>query len=357
MVPPQASPTDQALLSLTPYDSRRGRPSDRASQAASTTAASTQPPLTEPAMRPDALIAMRLPGGLGELPQVSVTVASATASPSCRQRAAIASASSSGRAASGVVCVMSFNSRLGQGASLDRPRVRGHNPGAVVRERRAVPSARLEIVVVTPFAQNCQILWDEGSRRGVVVDPGGDVPQILARIAALGVMIEAILLTHGHLDHAGGAAELRDTLPALADGARVPVIGPDRRDAFLLSGIDAQASALGIAGLHDVEPDRYLQEGETLSHAGCRLKVLHVPGHTPGHVVFVEETQRFGLVGDTLFRGSVGRTDFPYGDGPLLIAGVKAKLLTLGDELAIVPGHGAGSTIGQERRGNPFLVA
>ena len=217
-----------------------------------------------------------------------------------------------------------------------------------------MPPPKLEIVVVTPFQQNCQILWDGDTGRGVVVDPGGDVPQILARLAGLGASVEAILLTHGHLDHAGGAAALRDALPPVS-GAPVPVIGPDRRDAFLLGGIAAQAGALGIADMRNVTPDRYLEEGEVLSFAGCRLRVQHVPGHTPGHVVFVEEALRFGLVGDTLFRGSVGRTDFPYGDGPALLAGIRAKLLGLGDDLAIVPGHGAGSTIGQERRTNPFL--
>ena len=217
-----------------------------------------------------------------------------------------------------------------------------------------MPPPKLEIVVVTPFQQNCQILWDQDTGRGVVVDSGGDVPQILARLAGLGASVEAILLTHGHLDHAGGAAALRDALPPVS-GAPVPVIGPDRRDAFLLSGIAAQASALGIADMQNVTPDRYLEEGEVLSFAGCRLRVLHVPGHTPGHVVFIEEALRFGLVGDTLFRGSVGRTDFPYADGPALLAGIRTKLLGLGDDLAIVPGHGAGSTIGQERRTNPFL--
>ncbi len=217
-----------------------------------------------------------------------------------------------------------------------------------------MPSPKLEIVVVTPFQQNCQILWDVDTGRGVVVDPGGDVPQILARLGELGVSVEAILLTHGHLDHAGGAAALRDALPPVS-GAPVPVIGPDRRDAFLLAGIAAQARATGIADMQDVVPDRYVEEGETLSLAGCRLEVLHVPGHTPGHVVFVEQALRFGLVGDTLFRGSVGRTDFPYCDEAALMAGIRTKLLGLGDDLAIVPGHGAGSTIGQERRTNPFL--
>lgn len=218
-------------------------------------------------------------------------------------------------------------------------------------------SPKLEIVVVTPFAQNCQILWDDDTRRGVVIDPGGDVPRILERVNALGVTVEAILLTHGHLDHAGGAAELRDALPPLADDGRVPVIGPDRRDGFLLADIGKQAAAIGIPDMQPVEPDRYLEEGEELSYAGCLLHVLHVPGHTPGHIVFIDEARRFGLVGDTLFQGSVGRTDFPYCDGPALIAGVKAKLLTLGDDVAVVPGHGPGTTIGQERRNNPFLTS
>ncbi len=217
-----------------------------------------------------------------------------------------------------------------------------------------MPSPKLEIVVITPFQQNCQVLWDGDTGRGVVVDPGGDVPQILARLGGLGVTVEAILLTHGHLDHAGGAAALRDALPQVSE-APVPVIGPDRRDAFLLAGITAQAAAMGIADMRDVIPDRYLEEGETLSFAGCRLEVVHVPGHTPGHLVFIEKERRFGLVGDTLFRGSVGRTDFPYCDEAALLAGIRTKLLGLGDDLAIVPGHGAGSTIGRERRTNPFL--
>ena len=214
---------------------------------------------------------------------------------------------------------------------------------------------QIEIVVVTPFQQNCQLLWDTGTRNGIVVDPGGDVPRILQRIAANRLSIEAILLTHGHLDHAGGAAELRRALPARPVGTPVPVVGPDRRDAFLLSGIASQAAALGIPGMRDVEPDRYLREGEVLELAGCRLEVRHVPGHTPGHVVFIDAVHRIGLVGDTLFQGSVGRTDFPYCDGPALIEGIRSRLLVLDDEVGIVPGHGPRSTIGAERRGNPFL--
>ena len=213
---------------------------------------------------------------------------------------------------------------------------------------------RIEIIVVTPFQQNCQLLWDPDTAIGIVVDPGGDVPRILHRIAANSLTIEAILLTHGHLDHAGGAAELRAALPTRPDGTSVPVIGPDRRDAFLLSGIAAQATALGIPDMNDVAPDRYLEEGEVLELAGCRLEVRHVPGHTPGHVVFIDATRRFGLVGDTLFKGSVGRTDFPYCDGPALLAGIGVKLMVLDDDVAIVPGHGSTTTIGEARRVNPF---
>ncbi len=214
---------------------------------------------------------------------------------------------------------------------------------------------RIEIIVVTPFQQNCQLLWDPDTAIGIVVDPGGDVPRILHRIAVNSLTIEAILLTHGHLDHAGGAAELRAALPTRPDGTSVPVIGPDRRDAFLLSGIAAQATALGIPDMNDVAPDRYLEEGEVLELAGCRLEVRHIPGHTPGHVVFIDATRRFGLVGDTLFKGSVGRTDFPYCDGPALLAGIGVKLMVLDDDVAIVPGHGSATTIGEERRVNPFL--
>lgn len=217
-----------------------------------------------------------------------------------------------------------------------------------------MPSPKLEIVVVTPVRQNCQILYDADTLRGVVIDPGGDVPEILSRLEALGVGVDAILLTHGHLDHAGGADELRAALPPAPAGP-VQVIGPDRRDLFLLETLAAQAASWGLSGMRDVTPDRFLEEGETLEVAGCRLEVLHVPGHTPGHLVFVETTHRFALVGDTLFQGSVGRTDFPYCDGPALIDGIRTKLLPLGDDMRIVPGHGGTSTIGEERRGNPFL--
>lgn len=211
------------------------------------------------------------------------------------------------------------------------------------------------IIPVTPFQQNCTILWDEDSKRGLVVDPGGDVPQILDALRQTGVTVERILLTHGHLDHAGGAAGLQEQLRAQAgDPAAVPIDGPDRRDEFLLDGIEAQASQYGFAA-RNVTPDRWLAEGDTVTLGEHVFGVLHCPGHTPGHIVFINQAARFALVGDVLFQGSVGRTDFPYGDHAALIAAITQKLLPLGDDMAFLCGHGPGSTIGAERAGNPFL--
>jgi glyoxylase-like metal-dependent hydrolase (beta-lactamase superfamily II) len=209
------------------------------------------------------------------------------------------------------------------------------------------------IVPVTPFQQNCAILWDEASKAGMVVDPGGDVDRILAAIDQTGAVIEKIVLTHGHLDHAGGAAGLRDALTARC-GTPIPVEGPDRRDEFLLNGIAAQAAAYGFDAAN-VTPDRWITEGEVLTLGPHQFDVLHCPGHTPGSLVFVNTAARFALVGDVLFQGSVGRTDFPYGDHAALIGAIKTKLLPLGDDMSFLCGHGPGSTIGAERVGNPFL--
>jgi hydroxyacylglutathione hydrolase len=209
------------------------------------------------------------------------------------------------------------------------------------------------IVPVTPFQQNCAILWDEASKVGMVVDPGGDVDRILAAIDQTGATIEKIVLTHGHLDHAGGAAGLRDALQAKY-GSAVPVEGPDRRDAFLLDSIADQAAAYGFEA-STVTPDRWMSEGEVLTLGPHRFDVLHCPGHTPGHLVFVNHEARFALVGDVLFQGSVGRTDFPYGDHAALISAIKTKLLPLGDDFSFLCGHGPGSTIGAEKANNSFL--
>lgn len=207
---------------------------------------------------------------------------------------------------------------------------------------------RAAVVPVTPFQQNCALLWDEETGAGAVVDPGGDVPRVLDAVKQSGMRPERILLTHGHIDHAGGAAALREALG-------VPVEGPDRRDAFLLDGLAEQGRAFGMAEAQAVVPDRWLAEGEEVAVGPHRLRVLFTPGHTPGHVIFVHDEGRFALVGDVLFRRSVGRTDFPYGDTKALLASIRDKLLPLGDDVAFLCGHGPGSTIGQERASNPFV--
>ncbi len=217
-----------------------------------------------------------------------------------------------------------------------------------------MPKLQAAQVAVTPFEQNCALIWDAETRRGTVVDPGGDVPRILAAVERAGCAVENILLTHGHLDHAGGAAELKRELEA-RQGAPVPIEGPDPRDEFLLQGIAKQAAGYGLTGMDNATPDRWLGEGNAARIAGQEFEVLHCPGHTPGHLVFVSRPLGFAVVGDVLFRGSIGRTDFPYGDHAALIEAIVTKLLPLGDDMRFLCGHGPGSTIGEERRSNPFL--
>ena len=208
---------------------------------------------------------------------------------------------------------------------------------------------KVTVVPVTPFQQNCSIVACTVTNRAAIVDPGGDVAQIRSAIDQLKVTPEKILLTHGHLDHAGGAAELAEALS-------LPIEGPDERDEFLLSNLQGQGARFGINDLRNVTPTRWLVEGETVSIGDLTFNVLHVPGHTPGHIVFANVPMRFALVGDTLFQGSVGRTDFEYGNPALLIDSIKTKLLPLGDDVTILPGHGPASTIGAERRSNGFLI-
>ena len=208
---------------------------------------------------------------------------------------------------------------------------------------------RAGIIPVTPFQQNCTILFDETEKRGVVVDPGGDVDRILSAISDNGLTIDAIWITHGHIDHAGGAMELKEALG-------VDIVGPHEDDAPLFSRIAEQGQAYGIEGARNCTPDRYLIEGETVSFAGHSFEVLHCPGHAPGHVVYYNRDAAFAHVGDVLFEGSVGRTDLPGGDHDALIRSIKEKLLPLGDEIGFICGHGPGGRFGNERRGNPFLV-
>lgn len=211
------------------------------------------------------------------------------------------------------------------------------------------PSLKVAIVPVTGFQQNCSILWDAATMRAAVVDPGGDVPKILAAIKDMGVTAERIWLTHGHIDHAGGAAELKDALGG------VPIEGPDQRDKFLLDGLPGKALEYGMQGVRAVTPDRWLSEGETLTVSGLTFTILHVPGHTPGSLVFYNAANKFALVGDTLFSGSIGRTDMEYGDHEALVAGIRTKLLPLGDDVSFLPGHGPHSSFGRERMSNPYV--
>jgi hydroxyacylglutathione hydrolase len=214
---------------------------------------------------------------------------------------------------------------------------------------KSVSALKAAIVQVTPFQQNCTLLWDEASKVGAVVDPGGDLDVIERAIAQAGIRIEKILLTHGHIDHAGGADELRDRL-------KVAIEGPHKADIILLEALEKQGKLYGIEGSRNVTPDRWLDEGDSVTAGGHTFEIFHCPGHSPGSVVFFNRAQRFALVGDVLFRGSIGRTDFPYGDHDALINAIKTKLFPLGDDVGFICGHGAPGQFGIERETNPFLA-
>ncbi|MDC9701298.1 MAG: MBL fold metallo-hydrolase [Alphaproteobacteria bacterium] len=205
-------------------------------------------------------------------------------------------------------------------------------------------------IPVTPYKQNCIILFDKKKQKGVVVDPGGDLPLILSTLGKDASRIERIVLTHGHFDHAGGAAELARTLG-------VEIIGPHRDDLFLLESITSQSSFFGITGMENCNPDRFLKDGEKIELAGLSFEVSHCPGHTPGHVVFINRDIGFAILGDVLFRETVGRSDFPYSDYQTLMTSIKTKLLSLDDKVEFICGHGfPSSTIGHERANNPFIL-
>jgi hydroxyacylglutathione hydrolase len=210
-----------------------------------------------------------------------------------------------------------------------------------------MPKVRAAIVPVTLFSQNCTLLWCEATKRAAVIDPGGDLDRVHDAIKQTGVTVERILLTHGHIDHAGGAAELKEVLG-------IPIEGPQRADQFLLDNLAETGAGYGM-NARAVTPDRWLEEGDRVSVGELVFDVLHCPGHSPGSVVFVNAGERFAIVGDVLFQGSVGRTDLPGGDSAALIRSIKEKLLPLGDDVAFICGHGPTSTIGNERASNPFL--
>lgn len=205
-----------------------------------------------------------------------------------------------------------------------------------------------KIIPVTPFLQNCSLLWCEETAQAVVVDPGGDIPLIRQAIDQQGVTLSQILLTHGHIDHVGGAT-------TLAKALNVPIVGPHIGDKFWLDGLSMQSKTFGFPHISSFIPQRWLNDGDDIKFGNIALKVLHCPGHTPGHVVFFHPESALAIVGDVLFQGSIGRTDFPQGDYQTLIHSIKEKLWKLGDQVRFIAGHGEMSSIGEERQNNPFV--
>lgn len=204
-----------------------------------------------------------------------------------------------------------------------------------------------EIIPVTAFQQNCTLLWCDETKQAAVVDPGGDIDRILAKVADKGLVLTKILLTHGHIDHAGGTS-------ALAKSCGVEIEGPHQDDLFWLEGLPQQSQMFGFPACDLFTPNRWLEEGDVVTIGQHQLQVLHCPGHTPGHVVFYHAESALALVGDVLFQGSIGRTDFPKGDHSTLIRSIREKLFPLGDEVVFIPGHGPKSSFGRERASNPF---
>lgn len=204
------------------------------------------------------------------------------------------------------------------------------------------------IVPVTPFQQNATVLWCPETMRAAVVDPGGDLDRILDVVRREGLTLERVLVTHGHIDHAGGVADL-------AERSGVPIEGPHLDDRFWIDGMPQQSRMFGFPDVRSFTPDRWLTGGDTVQVGNQLLSVIHCPGHTPGHVCFYHELSRLAIVGDVLFQGSIGRTDFPKGDYDTLIASIRERLLPLGDDVAFIPGHGPMSSFGEERRYNPYV--
>ena len=209
-------------------------------------------------------------------------------------------------------------------------------------------SLQVAIIPVTPFQQNCSLLWCTDTKKAAVVDPGGDLDTIDAAIAEQGVTLEKILITHGHIDHAGSAG-------AFAECHGVPIEGPHKDDTFWIDQAKESGATYGLPEAAPFTPDRWLVDGDTVTVGNLTMQVLHCPGHTPGHVVFYEPTTNVAVVGDVLFQGSIGRTDFPRGNHADLINAITTKLWPLGDDVTFVPGHGPTSTFGAERQSNPFV--
>ncbi len=208
---------------------------------------------------------------------------------------------------------------------------------------------RAIVAPVTPLQQNCTIVWCSATNKAAVIDPGGEVPRILKAVADHGLTVEKIWITHGHMDHAGGAAALKAATGAVIEG-------PHRDDQFWIDRIAESGKQYGIPDAKGFTPDRWLEDGDEVTLGETRFIVRHCPGHTPGHVVFVQPEARFAQVGDVLFKGSVGRTDFPRGNYNQLVESITQRLWPLGSDIAFVPGHGPMSTFGAERQTNPFVA-
>jgi hydroxyacylglutathione hydrolase len=204
------------------------------------------------------------------------------------------------------------------------------------------------IVPVTAFAQNCSVIWCPRTLEAAVIDPGGDLDKVLAEVRQRNLKLTRILLTHAHIDHAGGTAEL-------ARRESLPIVGPHKGDKFWIDGLPEQGRMFGFGRCEAFEPDQWLDEGDRVNVGDVELEVHHCPGHTPGHVVFHSVPDKLAFVGDVLFQGSIGRTDFPGGDYATLVSSIRDRLFPLGDDVRFVPGHGPMSTFGQERRSNPFV--
>ena len=206
------------------------------------------------------------------------------------------------------------------------------------------------IIPVTPYQQNCSLIWCKTTNKAAFIDPGGEAEKLITELQHRNLILEKILLTHGHLDHVGAAKEIADQL-------KVPIIGPQQDDYFWFEQLPTQAQMFNFPHLDSFMPTRWLEPRETVSVGNIILETRHCPGHTPGHIVFYNAVDKLAFVGDVLFNGSVGRSDFPQGDHETLINSIKTQLLPLGDDVEFVPGHGPNSTLGHERLHNPFLQA
>ena len=207
---------------------------------------------------------------------------------------------------------------------------------------------RYHTLPVTAFAQNCSIVWDDQTKQAAVIDPGGDLPELLATVERLGLKLEQIWLTHAHIDHAGGTGELSRT-------RGLPIIGPHRGDQFWIDGLPQQSRMFGFPVAEPFTPTRWLEDGDTVTLGTHTLDVRHCTGHTPGHVVFHSPEMKRAFVGDVLFAGSIGRTDFPGGHHQTLIDSITQRLWPMGDDTVFIPGHGPESSFGEERLGNPYV--